>query len=42
MVIAGNHVPLSDGFAQRILAVNLLHEVRGEPALTEMHRLAGC
>ena len=39
MLIAGNHVPLADGFAQRILAVNLLHEVRGENALTEMHRL---
>jgi len=39
MLIAGNHVPLADGFAQRILAVNLRHEVRGEPMLTEMHRL---
>ena len=38
-LIAGNHVPLADGAAQRVLAVNLLHEVRGETALAEMRRL---
>ena len=39
VVISGNRVPLADGSAQRILAVNLLHEVRGETALDEMRRL---
>ncbi len=32
-------VPLPDGAADRVLAVNLLHEVRGERALDEMRRL---
>ena len=39
VLISGNRVPLADGSAQRILAVNLLHEVRGETALDEMRRL---
>jgi ubiquinone/menaquinone biosynthesis C-methylase UbiE len=39
--ITDNHVPLPDGCADRILAANLLHEVRGESALTEMRRLLG-
>jgi ubiquinone/menaquinone biosynthesis C-methylase UbiE len=34
-----NRVELPDASAQRILAVNLLHEVRGENALAEMRRL---
>lgn len=37
--ITDNHVPLPDDGADRVLAVNLLHEVRGESALAEMHRL---
>lgn len=37
--IRGNRVPLPDGSADRVLAVNLLHEVVGEGALGEMHRL---
>ena len=37
--IIDNHVPLADAGADRVLAVNLLHEVRGEPAMTEMRRL---
>ena len=37
--IAGNSVPLPDGSADRVLALNLLHEIRGESALAEMHRL---
>jgi SAM-dependent methyltransferase len=32
-------VPLPSGAADRVLAVNLLHEVRGEGALDEMRRL---
>ena len=39
LLVTGNRVPLPDGWADRILAVNLLHETRGESALTEMHRL---
>ncbi len=39
LLIAGNVVPLEDGWAQRIIALNLLHEVRGESALAEMRRL---
>ena len=39
MLIEGNRVPLDDGWAQRIVALNLLHEVRGETALAEMRRL---
>ena len=37
--IRDNDVPLPDGHADRVLAVNLLHEVRGETALAEMRRL---
>lgn len=37
--IRDNHVPLTDGAADRVLAVNLLHEVVGETALAEMRRL---
>jgi len=37
--ITGNAVPLDDGSVDRVLAVNLLHEVRSERALEEMHRL---
>ena len=39
LLIADNSVPLDDGAADRVLAVNLLHEVRGEGALAEMRRL---
>ncbi|MHB8695215.1 MAG: class I SAM-dependent methyltransferase [Solirubrobacteraceae bacterium] len=39
LLITGNRVPLPDGWADRVLAVNLLHEARGESALTEMRRL---
>ena len=39
ILIADNRVPLDDGWAQRILALNVLHEVRGESALAEMRRL---
>ena len=39
MLIEANRVPLDDGWAQRIVALNLLHEVRGETALAEMRRL---
>lgn len=34
-----NATGLADACADRVLAVNLLHEVRGESALTEMRRL---
>jgi len=37
--IESNHVPEPDGGVDRVLAVNLLHEVRGERALEEMRRL---
>jgi SAM-dependent methyltransferase len=37
--IASNRVPEPDGTADRVLAVNLLHEVHGERALEEMRRL---
>jgi ubiquinone/menaquinone biosynthesis C-methylase UbiE len=37
--VAGNAIPLADASVQRILAINLLHEIRGENALSEMHRL---
>lgn len=37
--VTDNAVPLADGAADRVLAVNLLHEVRGESAVSEMHRL---
>lgn len=39
--IASNRVPEPDGGVDRVLAVNLLHEVRGERALEEMRRLLG-
>jgi len=39
LVIEDNQVPLADGSADRVLAVNLLHEVVGENALEEMRRL---
>lgn len=39
--IAGNHVPTPDAGVDRVLAVNLLHEVHGESALEEMRRLLG-
>ena len=38
-LISANRVPLRDGEADRILAVNLLHEIRGEGALSEMRRI---
>ena len=37
--ISENRVSLPDGYADRVLAVNLLHEVVGESALGEMRRL---
>lgn len=39
VLIRENRVPLPDGRAERVLALNLLHEVRGEGALAEMRRL---
>ena len=39
LLIEHNRVPLADGAASRVLAVNLLHEVRGEAALAEIRRL---
>ena len=39
VLITSNRVPLYDGEADRILAVNLLHEIRGESALAEMRRV---
>jgi ubiquinone/menaquinone biosynthesis C-methylase UbiE len=39
LLIAENRVPLADASADRLLAVSLLHEVRGETALSEMRRL---
>jgi len=39
VLITSNRVPLHDGEADRILAVNLLHEIRGENALAEMRRV---
>lgn len=41
VAIASNRVPEPDGGVDRVLAVNLLHEVRGERALEEMRRLVG-
>lgn len=38
-LIRENTVSLGDGVADRVLAVNLLHEVVGETALAEMRRL---
>lgn len=38
-LIKDNRVPLERAVADRILAVNLLHEVIGETALEEMYRL---
>lgn len=37
--ISENRVPLPEGCADRVLAVNLLHEIVGESALEEMRRL---
>ena len=37
--VADDAAPLPDGAADRVLAVNLLHEVRGERAIDEMRRL---
>lgn len=39
IAIHDNALPLDDQSIDRILAINVLHEVRGENALTEMHRL---
>jgi len=39
VLIAGNQVPFPDAGAERVVAVSLLHEVRGESALGEMRRL---
>ena len=39
LLIAENRVPLAGASVDRVIAVNLLHEVRGEPALAEMRRL---
>jgi SAM-dependent methyltransferase len=39
LLITANEVPLPDRSAERVLAVSLLHEVRGEGALAEMGRL---
>jgi ubiquinone/menaquinone biosynthesis C-methylase UbiE len=39
MAIAENRVALEDASVDRILAINVLHEVRGETALSEMRRL---
>jgi ubiquinone/menaquinone biosynthesis C-methylase UbiE len=38
-LVRSNVVPLEDSVADRVLAVNLLHEVIGESALEEMRRL---
>src|SRR5699024_6237186 len=39
LLIAENRVPVEDAAVTGILAVNLLHEVRGEEALAEMRRM---
>lgn len=39
LLVTGNEVPLPDGCAERALAVNMLHEIRGETALAEIRRL---
>jgi ubiquinone/menaquinone biosynthesis C-methylase UbiE len=39
VAIRDNVVPLAAASVDRILAINILHEVRGETALAEMHRL---
>jgi len=39
LAISDNRVPLSDASVDRVLAINLLHEIRGEDALAEMHRV---
>lgn len=39
IAIAHNRVPLKSASVDRILAINMLHEVRGENALGEMYRL---
>jgi ubiquinone/menaquinone biosynthesis C-methylase UbiE len=37
--IRDNQVPVEDGSIDRVVALNLLHEVRGETALEEMRRM---
>ena len=39
LLIRDNAVPLDAGSVDRVIAVNLLHEIRGESALREMRRL---
>lgn len=39
LLITDNHVPVTDASVAGILAVNLLHEIRGEGALAEMRRV---
>ena len=39
VAIAENRIPLADRSVDRVIAVNLLHEVRGEAALGEIRRL---
>ena len=39
VLISANRVLLPDGSVDRVIAVNLLHEVRGETALDEIRRL---
>ncbi|HSD78274.1 MAG TPA: methyltransferase domain-containing protein [Solirubrobacteraceae bacterium] len=39
VLIDDNVVPYPDRVADRVLAVNVLHEMRGERALSEIHRL---
>lgn len=39
LLITENHVPVADASVAGILAVNLLHEIRGEGALAEMRRI---
>ncbi len=41
VAIESNRVSEPDGEVDRVLAVNLLHEIRGERALEEMRRLLG-
>jgi ubiquinone/menaquinone biosynthesis C-methylase UbiE len=39
LLITDNQVPAADASVQGIMAINLLHEVRGETAFAEMRRL---
>jgi ubiquinone/menaquinone biosynthesis C-methylase UbiE len=41
LLISDNSVPLGDGEADRVLAVNVMHEIRGERAFDEMRRVLG-